>query len=222
MMKHIQIIKQEVDGFEVNSISAKDLHKYLEVKKDFSDWVKTQLELDKRTQSSFKEGTDYLKNPLKVGKQIDYILTLETAKHIAMMSKVKKGREVRQYFIDIEKKYNKELIKSLSDQQHKTLALFNTQEVMGEVITDHDKRLNNLEKNVRMESWQERNLMDAKNTKVYELAGDDKAMANKLHRKVWQLFKKRFHLPRYNELKFGQYEDGLMYIESLTLADMVG
>lgn len=221
-MKHIAIMKQEIEGVEVNSISAKDLHKYLEVKKDFSDWVKMQLELDKRTQSSFKEGTDYLKNPLKVGKQIDYILTLETAKHIAMMSKVKKGSEVRQYFIDVEKQYNKELLKSLSDQQHKTLALFNTQEVMGEVITEHDKRLSTLEKNVRMESWQERNLMDAKNSKVYELAKDDKKLANSLHRKVWQLFKKRFHLPRYNELKFGQYEDGLMYIDGLTLADMVG
>jgi len=220
-MKHIAIIKQNIEGVEINSISAKDLHKYLEVKKDFSDWIKTQLELDKRTQSTFKEDVDYLKNPLKVGKQIDYILTLETAKHIAMMSKVKKGQEVRQYFIDVEKEYNKELIKSLSDQQHKTLALFNTQEVMGEVITDHDKRLKNLENNSRLEAWQEKNLQDAKNRKVYELANGNDKLASKLHRNVWREFKKVFHLPRYNEIRVGRYEDGLMWLNSVQLHEVV-
>jgi len=84
-----------------------------------------------------------------------------------------------------------------------------------------DERLKKLEATKRLESWQERALQDAKNKKVYEIAKDDKELASKLHRKVWSLFKKEFHLPRYNELPAVKYEDGVRYIENLTLADMV-
>jgi len=84
-----------------------------------------------------------------------------------------------------------------------------------------DERLKKLEATKRLENWQERALQDAKNKKVYEIAKDDKELASKLHRKVWSLFKKEFHLPRYNELPAIKYEDGVRYIESLTLADMV-
>ena len=84
-----------------------------------------------------------------------------------------------------------------------------------------ENRLKKLEATKRLESWQERALQDAKNKKVYEIAKDDKELASKLHRKVWSLFKKAFHLPRYNELPAVKYEDGVRYIENLTLADMV-
>ena len=220
-MQHIEIFKEEFEGVEVNSISARDLHDYLEVKKDFTDWIKAQLELDKRKQSMFEDGSDYLKNPLKKGKQIDYILSMETAKHIAMMSKVKKGREVRQYFIKIEKQANKQSNLQLDIQMQRLDALTNVAHATKESLDNHSNRLDNLERNTRLENWQEKALQDAKNKKVYEIAGDDKAFANKLHRKVWQLFKKKFHLPRYNELKSGQYENGLEFIHGLTMAEMV-
>ena len=220
-MQHIAILKQEIEGVEVNSISARDLHEYLEVKKDFTDWIKTQLELDKRKQSMFEENIDYLKNPLKVGKQIDYILTMETAKHIAMLSKVKKGREVRNYFIEIEKQHSKSSNLQLQIQMERLDALTNVAHATRESIVDNTNRITALEKNRRLESWQEKALQDAKNKKVYELGADDPKLIKKLHGKIWSIFKKRFHLPRYNELTTGRYEDGLEYLNNLTLADVV-
>jgi len=218
-MKHIAITKADINGAEINSVNSRDLHKSLEVKTDYSTWAKRLLE-----KYSFAEEEDYLTVSKKEGRQtlVDYIVTLDVAKELCMVTNTKKGRETRKYFIEIEKQHNENLLSSLTEQHNKTLALFNTQEVMGEVITEHDKRIKNLENNRRLEAWQEKALQDAKNKKVYELAKDDKVMAGKLHRKVWQLFKKKFHLPRYNELTTGRYEDGLMYIDSLTLADMVG
>ena len=220
-MEHIQITKQTIEGVEINSISARDLHDYLEVKKDFTDWIKAQLELDKRKQSMFEDGTDYLKNPLKEGKQIDYILSMETAKHIAMMSKVKKGREVRQYFIKIEKQANKQSNLQLDIQMQRLDALTNVAHATKESLDNHTNRLENLEKNQKIEHWQQKSLTDAKNKIVYSLGGDDKDLIRKLHMKVWSLFKKRFSIPRYNELTAYQYENGLEFIHGLTMTEML-
>ena len=218
-MKHIAITKQKIDGAEVNSINSRDLHKNLGVKTDYSKWATRLIE-----KYDFTENEDYLTVVKKDGRQIstDYIFSIDMAKEVCMVANTPEGRETRKFFISVEKQYNNEVINSISDMVHKTKFLLESNEIIGETISSHDKRLSNLEKNTRLEAWQEKALQDAKNKKVYELAKDDKAMANKLHRKVWQLFKNRFHLPRYSELRVGQYEAGLEYINGLTLSDMVG
>lgn len=112
------------------------------------------------------------------------------------------------------------LMVEFENHKQKLQAMFEYNDHMGEVVTEHDRRITNLEQNRRMESWMEKNLQDAKNRKVYELANGNDKLASKLHRNVWREFKKRFNLPRYNELTAGRYEDGLMYLNNLTI-DMV-
>jgi len=51
--------------------------------------------------------------------------------------------------------------------------------------------------------------------------GDDKKAATAFHRKVWSLFKKHFRLASYKQLPNGQFNDGLVYLRNLTLADLV-
>ena len=62
-----------------------------------------------------------------------------------------------------------------------------------------------------------------KNVKEIDFKNTDllKKFISGLHRKVWSLFKKRFHLPRYNELPSIKFDDGLDFIRNLTIADMV-
>ena len=217
-MKHIAITKADINGAEINSVNSRDLHKSLEVKTDYSTWAKRLLE-----KYSFVEDEDYLTVSKKEGRQtlIDYIVTLDVAKELCMLTNTSKGRETRKYFISIEKQHNSGLVKSLSDQQQKTQALFQTQEVMGEVITSHDKRIQNLELNTRIESWQQKNLLDAKNKTVYKLGGEDKKLTNKLHINVWKHFKDKFNLPRYDALTQGRYEDAVMWLEEVTLGEVV-
>ncbi len=94
------------------AVDARDLHKALEVGKDFSTWVKYQIE-----RGSFTEGEDFTSGHRRGGVfindlaglrpgldyTIEYYLTLEMAKHVAMMSGVPKGKEVRNYFIACER-----------------------------------------------------------------------------------------------------------------------
>lgn len=100
----IHILSTNINNEEVNAVSAKELHKALELKKDFSNWIKKQIE-----RAELTEDVNYITHALKgVGGQfekIDYILTLDSAKHIAMMSQSKKAKEVREYFIETEKNY---------------------------------------------------------------------------------------------------------------------
>ena len=217
-MKHVQIIKQVLDGAEVNSVNSRDLHDDLEVKTDYSKWIKRAID-----KYDFIENEDYavVKNGDGNNAFIDYIVKLDVAKELCMVSNTDKGKETRKYFIKVEKQARSNSNLQLDIQMQRLDALTNVAHATKESLDNHDNRILNLERNTRLENWQEKALQDAKNNKVYELAGDDKEMANKLHRKVWQLFKKRFHLPRYNELKSGQYEKGLEYIYGLTLSDMV-
>jgi len=92
----------QIGAKEVNSVSLRDLWKELESKKDFSDWAKKNVEI-------FDEGIDYTLLHQKVEQisgaktRIEYIVTLDVAKHIAMLQRTDKGREIRQYFIEAEK-----------------------------------------------------------------------------------------------------------------------
>jgi len=106
MANLIKITSKKVGSEAQNTVNARDLWNFLESKKDFSDWIKQQIKsLD------LEEDFDYCSFPLKVEReiggtvQIEYIVTLDVAKHIAMASRTQKGKEVRQYFIDVEKEY---------------------------------------------------------------------------------------------------------------------
>ena len=90
---------------EVNSIDARSLYAQLEVTTKFADWINRRLEI-------FVANEDYVvilkneKNPSGGRPAKEYILTLDAAKHIAMMEKNDKGKEIRQAFIDFEKQQN--------------------------------------------------------------------------------------------------------------------
>lgn len=101
------LIKIEVKN-DQQLVSARDLHKGLELKVRFSLWVKQNFKM-------FEEGVDYTgvseNTPVRGGNGNiqyldDYFITLDMAKELCMMSKTSKGKEVRKYFIQAEKNWN--------------------------------------------------------------------------------------------------------------------
>ena len=112
-------------------------------------------------------------------------------------------------------------VEELTKQPQKVLTVSEQISLIAQGHQETDKRLTVLEQTKRLENWQEKSLQDAKDQKVYEIAQDNKELASKLHRKVWSLFKKQFHLPRYNELPSIKYQNGLDFIRNLSFADMV-
>lgn len=89
-------------------VSARDLYKGLKLKKRFSAWVDQNFKgFEKDADfTSVPGGTVVESGNGTVRKYDDYYLTLDMAKELCMMSKTEKGKEVRKYFIQVEKDWN--------------------------------------------------------------------------------------------------------------------
>ena len=97
-------------------VSARDLYRGLELKIRFSLWVEKNFD-------QFVEGEDFtsvsvdteVKNNggVQVRKLQDYYLTIDMAKQLCLLSRTEKGKQYRQYLIQVEKKWNspEEIIK---------------------------------------------------------------------------------------------------------------
>lgn len=80
-----------------------ELHKVLNVKSRYTDWVRNRLfDCDAIENEDF-EGAKILA-PSGQSK-LEHIIKLDTAKEMAMLERNEKGKQVRKYFIIIEKKY---------------------------------------------------------------------------------------------------------------------
>ena len=106
MNEIISIIKTAINGEEVNAVNGRELHEKLGSKQDFSTWIKDRLE-------GFTAGKDFTVHKIVDGKNrgrfapIEYIISLDVAKHIAMLERNEQGRKIRQYFIEVEKNARK-------------------------------------------------------------------------------------------------------------------
>lgn len=88
-------------------VSARELHRSLEVKTRFSQWVEQNFKMFKENEDFSSVVTTTQQNQYGGTKKLqDYAVTIRMAEHLAMMSKTNKGHEVREYFIQVEKDFN--------------------------------------------------------------------------------------------------------------------
>ncbi|GDA01530.1 antirepressor [Escherichia coli] len=86
-------------------VNARDLHAFLDVGKRFASWI-----VERIAEYGFVENQDFMiisQVREKIGRgrpAKDYHLTLDTAKELAMVERNEKGRQVRRYFIECEKR----------------------------------------------------------------------------------------------------------------------
>jgi anti-repressor protein len=92
-------------GDEANSVNARQLHAALGVGKVFAAWIRERIEQLGLTENvDFVVFSDSGNNPLGGRPSIEYAVTLDAAKHLAMAERNDAGRAARAYFIEAEKK----------------------------------------------------------------------------------------------------------------------
>ncbi|WP_074412901.1 phage antirepressor KilAC domain-containing protein [Streptococcus suis] len=108
-------------------VSGRQLHEALGVKTPYSMWF------DRMIEYGFTENQDFLLNNFvkQTGRgghnKVDHIIKLDMAKEIAMIQRTDKGKQVRAYFIQIEKDYN------------------NPEKIMARALLMADKKVHKLE-----------------------------------------------------------------------------
>ncbi|GAA4663117.1 antA/AntB antirepressor family protein [Bartonella pachyuromydis] len=120
----IKISEQTIDGDTVQTVNARELHTFLEIKSEFRNWIKNRIE-----EYGFLENKDFIsfakflakpnvsqekQSVMSFGKNLpkpkggrpsmEYHLTLDMAKELSMVERNEKGRQARRYFIECEKK----------------------------------------------------------------------------------------------------------------------
>lgn len=90
---------------EQPTVSARELHEGLEINTKFATWFERMCEY------GFSEGNEFFPKVGKTSEQggrpsIDYQISIDMAKQICMIQRTEKGKQYRQYFIDLEKAWN--------------------------------------------------------------------------------------------------------------------
>ena len=87
-------------------VSGRDLHEFLEIGTEYKKWMSRMIEC------GFEENIDYARVSQKSltlgGAQniTEHILKLDMVKEISMIQRNDKGKQARQYFLQIEKAWN--------------------------------------------------------------------------------------------------------------------
>ena len=109
---------------DIQSVSARKLHSFLKVGRDFTTWLKARIK-----QYSFTDCVDYLivedlstpvSGSTKSRQQIehDYLISLDMAKELSMVERNEQGKFARRYFIDCE-----ERLRRVAPEEHKAAVL---------------------------------------------------------------------------------------------------
>lgn len=127
-MKDLKLIEKDglIKVYETDTgetvVNGRELHKGLKAKRDFSNWIKTNLE-----NVDALENVDYIffafkgENPKGGRPSQEYMLKLDIAKEICMVAGAnprasktlrKKSKDYRKYLIEVEKKYKQPEVNS--------------------------------------------------------------------------------------------------------------
>lgn len=117
------ITMRQIGAEPIQSVNGRDLHSFLEVGKVFGAWITERID-----QFSFQAGIDFEvysesgNNPSGGRPAKEYALSIDMAKELAMVERTPKGRQVRLYFIECEKRAKAAAITALPDFKNPAVA----------------------------------------------------------------------------------------------------
>lgn len=98
---------RQIGAAAAQAVNARDLHAFLGIGRDFSSWIKDRIE-----GFAFDVGSDFATYDAgpqnggagNRGARIEYALSIDMAKELAMVERSAKGKQVRLYFIECERR----------------------------------------------------------------------------------------------------------------------
>lgn len=210
-----ELIKITKDDNGNSVVSGRDLHDFLGVQTKYTQWFERMVSY------GFTENVDFVgfsqkrEKPTDGRPTIDHALTLDMAKEISMIQRTEKGKQARQYFIEVEKAYKEKYKLPQTPEEKLALTM--------QVTLRLDKRVGNLEKSIdeiqnksEIDSDQRYKLWVARNKKAVEVLGGkdsnaykDKVLSRKTFRALEHSLKKKFVISRYEDLKKENFDEAI-------------
>jgi phage anti-repressor protein/ribosomal protein L7/L12 len=103
-MINLPIVEYQFKDKFVNAVNSRDLYQQLNLGKgQYSRWIKLNL----YENPFFVENIDFVRvrHNVEGNEVVSAIVTIDTAKHLAMVSRSKEAHQIRNYFIEVEKKF---------------------------------------------------------------------------------------------------------------------
>ncbi len=226
-MNKLEIIENElVPVYETSTgekvVYGSELHEVLGAPSVYREWVKRRLSDIDAVENEEFQGVE-ISTPSGQTKK-DHIIKLDTAKEMAMLERNEKGKQVRRYFIQIEKKYKANQFAGLSAELKAVIVV--------------DKRVTKVENEVKMLG---RELEDFKmdmpilgveideitaaaRRKGVECLGGkksnayhDRSLRSKVYHDIYGELKRQFGVSTYKAIKRSQCQDALGVINKYTL-----
>ena len=97
----VKLNETQVGEELIRTVNARELYEFLEIRSRFADWITNRIE-----KYEFEENKDFVtfSKSLEKGRPtVEYYISLDMAKELAMVENNEKGREARRYFIQCEK-----------------------------------------------------------------------------------------------------------------------
>lgn len=191
-------------------VLGRELHERLKIKSRYNDWFANM------SAYGFRENIDYssfTKNLVNGGRSIEHILSLDMAKHIAMIQRTPEGMEIRQKLIDLEKNVS---VNQFAGASKELQAIF----VLDNRSMQHEKRISALETNMTVDYEQQRALRRAVNRVVVEALGGktspaylDKSTRCKVYSECNKDAQDWFHVNSISNVPRKDFDNAITYIE---------
>ena len=191
-------------------VLGRELHERLKIKSRYNDWFANM------SAYGFRENIDYssfTKNLVNGGRSIEHILSLDMAKHIAMIQRTPEGMEIRQKLIDLEKNVS---VNRFAGASKELQAIF----VLDNRSMQHEKRISALETNMTVDYEQQRALRRAVNRVVVEALGGktspaylDKSTRCKVYSECNKDAQDWFHVNSISNVPRKDFDNAVAYIE---------
>lgn len=210
----IKITKSTIGAEVINSVNAREIHSYLEVKTAFTTWFNRTVEKYDFTLN--EDFISFLKESNGGRPQQEHIVSLDMAKELCLVEPNEKGKETRKYFIEVEKRQNRVLTTS-----EQIILLAQGHQEVEQRLTQIEHKIEN---DITLTSIQKHHLKKAVNKKVYELIDNHKLSEDfikKGHMRVWKKIKDTFVVSSYMEIPKSKFDEAYGVINLMTIDDLM-
>lgn len=228
-MEELKMLENELVPVYATSTGEKvvygtELHAVLQSKTSYKDWsARRFLDIDAMEGEDYEVLLKNERNPKGGRPSKEHIIKLDIAKEMAMLERNAKGKQVRRYFIEVEKRYKaQDGFPRTIPGQIQLLAKGYME--LEQKIAGIDKDLQEFKRDMPLLGVECQKISRAKNRKVVPLMGGkeapaykDNSLRGKVYRDIDNQLRREFDVDTYKAIKRNQVDTAVGVIEGYQL-----